>query len=96
VAAALAGVALPGKRRYALSIAVVRLESTRGERSASASCAVSAALRDADTGTLLFIVEGRARAEDGAAFVARAERDALAAAAQRAVAALPEALRRSS
>lgn len=81
------------RRRYTLSAAVVRLESaTTGERTLSASCTVSAAVRD-DRGTLLAIVEGRARADDAANAAARAERDALAAAARSAIKRVPETIR---
>lgn len=83
-------------RRYAVSATVTRLSTTpTGERSVASSCAVSAAVRDLDTGNLLFIVEGRARAEDSAASADRAERDALRAAVRGAVAALPDGLRKS-
>lgn len=88
--------ALRLSRRYAISATVVRLATTRtGERSLAAACTVSAAVRELDTGNLLFVVEGRARAEDGVAEAARAERDALRAAVQNAVAAVPDGLRRS-
>jgi hypothetical protein len=84
------------RRRYALTASLVRLSTTRtGERSLAASCAVSAAVRDAESGVLLFIIEGRARAEDSDAAGARAERDALRAAVRGAVAAVPEALRKT-
>jgi hypothetical protein len=83
------------RRRYKLSAAVARLESaSTGERTLRASCTVSAALLD-DRGALLAIVEGRARAEDGQPFAARAERDALAAAARSAIRALPESIHRA-
>lgn len=83
-------------RRYAVSATVVRLTTTRtGARSLASACTVSAAVRELDTGNLLFIVEGRARAEDSVTDAARAERDALRAAVQGAVAAVPDGLRRS-
>jgi hypothetical protein len=83
-------------RRYAVAATAVRLETTRtGERTLATACVVSAAVREADTGTLLFVVEGRARAEDSASAAERAERDALRAAVAGAVRAVPEGLRRA-
>ena len=85
------------RRRYAVSAALVRLDSTStGERTLAAACTVSASVRDADTGKLLFLVEGKARAEDASTAGARAERDALSAAVRGAITAVPEGLRRSS
>jgi hypothetical protein len=84
------------RRRYKLSASVVRLDSARtGEKSLTASCTISAAVRDADRGTILFIVQGNARAEDVPSAVLSAERDALAAAVRGAITAVPEAMRRS-
>jgi hypothetical protein len=88
--------ALRIRGRYAISATVVGLSTARtGERTVAASCTVSAAVRDASSNILLFVVEGRARAEDGATTAARAERDALRAAVQGAVGRVPEGLRRS-
>jgi hypothetical protein len=82
------------RRRYTLSAAVVRLSSARkGERAVLASCTVSTSVRDAERGTLLAIVEGRARAEDAPNAERAAERDALAGAVRGAISALPEAIR---
>ena len=84
------------RRRYALSASLVRLDTTStGARTLAVSCTVSAAVRDADSGALQFIIEGRARAEDAASSGARAERDALREAVRGAVIAVPEALRRT-
>ena len=84
------------RRRYALSASLVRLDTTStGERTLAASCTVSAAVREVESGKLLFIIEGHARAEDSAASGARAERDALRAAVRGAVVAVPDALRRA-
>jgi hypothetical protein len=84
------------RRRYTLSAAVVRLSSAQsGERSVLASCTVSASVRDAERGTLLAIVEGRARAEDGPSAAIEAERGALAGAVRGAITALPEAIRQA-
>jgi hypothetical protein len=82
-------------RRYGVSATVVRLSTERTERSAASTCVVAAAVRELDTGNVLFTVEGRARAEDSASAPARAERDALRAAVEGAVRAVPDGLRRS-
>lgn len=83
-------------RRYAISATVVHLTTTRtGDRTLASACTVSAAVRELPSNNLLFIVEGRARAEDSVTDAARAERDALRAAVQGAVAAVPDGLRRS-
>lgn len=82
------------RHRYTVSALIVRLESTPlGARALSASCTVSAAVRD-ERGALLAIVEGRARAEDSATAGLAAERDALAGAVRSAIIAVPEAIRR--
>ena len=98
-AAALAAIdwgALRPSRRYAFAATVVQLTTTRtGEHTMASSCVVSASVREADTGTLLFVVEGRALAEDGIAASRAAERDALRAAVTHAVRAVPEGLRRA-
>jgi hypothetical protein len=84
------------RRRYTLSATVVELESARtGERNLTASCTISAAVRDADRGKLLVIIEGHARAEDSPTKAADAERGALAGAVRGAITAVPEAIRRS-
>ncbi|APR79697.1 Hypothetical protein A7982_05044 [Minicystis rosea] len=83
-------------RRYAVSASIMRLEtSTTGARALSSACAVSVAVRDLERGTLLFIVEGRARAEDAPDAAERAERDALRAAVNNAIAAVPNGLKRT-
>ena len=82
------------RHRYTVSALIVRLDSAPlGERALSASCTISAAVRD-ERGSLLAIVEGRARAEDAASAGIAAERDALAAAVRSAITAVPEAIRR--
>lgn len=83
-------------RRYAISATVVRLATApTSERALSAACTVSVAVREVEGGTLLFVVEGRARAEDGSTAAPRAERDALRAAVRGAITAVPDGLRRS-
>jgi len=82
-------------KSYLISASVVRLDSMSEDKKLRASCTVSATLRDAERGTILATLEGRARAEDAATKGERAERDALAAAAQGAVNAIPEAIRRA-
>ncbi len=84
------------RRRYLVSATVVKLDSTKtGERTLSVACTVSAAVREADSGRIVFLVEGKARAEDAASEGERAERDALGAAARGAMKALPEGLRQA-
>jgi hypothetical protein len=88
--------ALRLSRRYAISATIVRLSTaSTGARSLAASCSISVAVRDLERSTLLFVVEGRARAEDGADAAARAERDALRAAVQNAIAGVPGGLQRT-
>ena len=82
------------RRRYRVSASVVRLESGRDGRVLTASCAVSAAVRD-DRGALLAIVEGRARAEEEGSAPASAERGALEGAVHGAIKRLPEAIRQA-
>lgn len=82
-------------RRYGVAATVVRLETTRTGGRALTACVVSAAVRELDTGNLLFVVEGRARVEDSAAADDRAERDALKTAIVGAVRAVPSGLRQS-
>jgi len=82
-------------KKYTVSAAVVRLDSKREADGLKATCTVSATLREAKTGTLLAIVEGRAQAEEAPSAGARAQRGALAGAARGAVTALPEAIRRT-
>jgi len=84
------------RRRYKISASVVKLESAASSaRSLTTSCTVSAALRDAERGTVLAIVEGKAKVEDAPAAIAAAERDALAGAVRGAISALPEAIMRA-
>jgi hypothetical protein len=84
------------RRHYKLSASVVRLSSARnGDQNLMASCTISAAVRDAERGTLLVIIEGRARAEDAPGAAAEAERGALAGAVRGAITAVPEAIQRS-
>lgn len=83
-------------RRYGVAATVVRLETKRtGDRTLATAGVVSAAVRELDTGNLLFVVEGRARVEGSASADERAERDALRTAIQGAVRAVPDGLRRS-
>ena len=82
------------KRRVSLSASLTRLDSTQTQKTLQATATVSATLRDARTGALLAILEGRAQAEDRPSAAAAAERDALKAAVRQAVGSIPEALRR--
>ena len=82
------------RRQVHVSAALVRLESTQDAKVLLANATVSATLRDARTGALLAILEGRAQAEDRPGEAAGAERDALAGAVRGAITAIPEAIRR--
>lgn len=88
------------RRSYLVSASLVKLEAQTAGAGLRALCAVSATIRDAEHGTILAVVEGRARAEEGSPgtrgdAAVRAERGALSAAAHGAVAAIPEAIRRA-
>ncbi|WP_050431710.1 hypothetical protein [Chondromyces crocatus] len=82
------------RRGYKVSAAITRLESGREGKTLRASCAVSAAVRD-ERGSLLVIVEGRARAEEEGSLLASAERGALEGAVHGAIHRLPEAIRKA-
>jgi hypothetical protein len=82
------------RRKVSVSASLVRLDSVQERGLLRADATVSATLRDARTGALLAILEGRARAEDRPVAAAGAERDALAAAVRGAITAIPEAIRR--
>lgn len=82
------------KQKYLVSASLVRLDGVPSERGRTASCTVSATLRTAKGGSVVAILEGRARAEDGPTSGSRAERDALAAAAKSTVRAVKDAVLR--
>jgi hypothetical protein len=82
------------RRRYLLSATLVRLESVPADGVLRASCAVSAAVRD-ERGTLVAIIEGRARADASPEAAATAERGALEGAVQGAIRRVPEAIRKA-
>jgi hypothetical protein len=84
----------PARRLYKLSAAIVALESTKIDgKMARTSCTVSVSIREAKGGTLLAIMQGRARVEDALTASAGAQRDALTGAVRGAVAGIPEAIR---
>ena len=82
------------RRRVSVSASLVRLESVEGRGVLRASATVSATLRDAKSGALLAVLEGRAQVEDRPAAAAGVERDAVAGAVRGAITAIPEAIRR--
>jgi len=84
------------ERRYLVSASVTRLDSRAEDNHTTARCTVSTTVRDADSGTVLAIIQGRALAEDDAGAEAEAERGALNGAAQGAVRAIPEAIRKAT
>lgn len=83
------------RRRYKLSASVVRLETSRSGAGLQVSCTISAAVRDAERGTLLATIEGRARVEGASSAGTSAEQDALTGAVHSAIGAVPEAIRQT-
>lgn len=88
------------RQSYLISASVVRLKAERSGDTLHATCAVSATIRDKQRGTLIAIVEGRARAEQvharpGAHPSLGVERDALSGAAQSTVGAIAKAIRQA-
>lgn len=82
-------------RRYLVSAAVTRLDSSSERNRATARCTVSTTIRDADSGSVLAIIQGRALAEDDPGAELDAERGALTGAAAGAVRAIPDAILKS-
>ena len=78
-----------------VSATLTRLSSQQSERRASATAAISLALRRADDQVLFAELRGRASAEEAAGTLASVQSAALRAAVQGAVKRLPEALQRS-
>lgn len=86
----------PARRQYLLSASIVRLDAAPlGGAMIRASCTVSVSIREAKGGTLLAILEGRAKVEDAKTASAQAQRDALTGAVKGVMAAVPEALRKA-
>ena len=81
-------------RKFKLSASVTKLEGTRERGVAAASCTVTAAIRDAERGTLLAVVEGRARAEAEPTAAKIALQDALDGAIRGAIGSVPAAIRK--
>ena len=78
-------------RQVRLSASLVRMDTEASLKKASVTCVVSALLIDVKRGTVVAIVEGRARAENET--IAKSlERAALAGAVRSALARVPEAL----
>jgi hypothetical protein len=85
------------RRRYTLSAALVRLETSRerGEEGGLVvTCTVSAAVRD-DRGSLLATLQGRAKVEGASSAALGAEQGALAGAVRGAISGVPEVIRRT-
>jgi hypothetical protein len=81
---------VPLRNEAVLSVALVKLDAETRGPTRSLTCVVSASLRGRRTGNLVAILEGRARAEGAGAM----DPDGvIAAAAQGAIARVPEALR---
>jgi hypothetical protein len=87
---------LPPRKHYKLSASIITLDASKVDaKTLRASCTVSVAIRDAKRGTLLAILEGRAKVDDLASASPRAQRDALTGAVRGAIGAVPEAIRRA-
>lgn len=82
------------RKRYKLSASVTKLDRKREGALSMATCTVTAAIRDAERGTLLAIVEGRARAEAQGSDAPTLESDALEGAVRGAITRLPATLRK--
>lgn len=82
-------------RPLVVSATLTTLSSQQRERRASATAAISLALRRADDQVLFAELRGRASAEEQAGTIASVQSAALRAAVQGAVKRLPEAVRRS-
>jgi len=81
---------VPPGHRTIVSVALVRMD-TLEEPERSATCVVSATLRDAKGGTVFAVLEGKAKAIAGEALIV--EKNALHGAVHGALAGIPEALR---
>jgi hypothetical protein len=90
------------RKPYLVSASVTHLEARRDDGALRAICTVSVTIREAQSGTILAVVEGRARSESGSARPSRdeaaveAERGALSGAVHGAVSAIASAIRRAS
>lgn len=87
---------VPRQKRFVLSVALVRLDARSAGSKLRVSCVVSAVLREARSGNVLAIAEGRAASEAEGENVARWDQidsPLVRAAAESAVAALPAAVR---
>jgi hypothetical protein len=93
--AQLAGQGVVVARPLVVSATLTRLSSQRRDRQASATAAISLALRRADDQVLFAELLGRASAEETAGTLASVQSAALRAAVQGAVRRLPEAVKRS-
>lgn len=76
-----------------VSVALVRLETLSVVGGTSSACTVSVVVRDRQGGAVLALLEGRARAEEGAARVREAEQHALRGAVRGAFARVAEAMK---
>ena len=76
-----------------LSVSLVRMDTVPTARGASTTCVISATLRTKKGGAVFAILEGRARADNGAATQKSAEASAIQGAVRGAIVRLPEALR---
>jgi hypothetical protein len=83
--------AVPKDAKLVLSVALVRIDTTRSSSGATVSCLVSATLSDAQKGSIFAVLEGRSNAQSKKVEPA-VERAAVRAAVRGAVSGLPRAI----
>ncbi|MDB4998447.1 MAG: uncharacterized protein JWM74_5879 [Myxococcaceae bacterium] len=76
-----------------LSVSLIRMDTEPTAHGASTTCVISATLRTKKGGAVFAILEGRARADNGASTQKSAEAHAIQGAVRGAIVRLPEALR---
>jgi hypothetical protein len=84
---------VPRGSHWVLSAALVRLDAETVAGTTRASCVISTTLREAKTGAIRAIMEGRARAENDPKHSLTAEKGAVTAAAHGAVKSIPDVVR---
>ena len=80
------------KSKYVLSTSLTRLETQKTDGAVKSTAVISAGVRDAKTGSIKMIIEGRASA--GADGASQAEQLALQGAVEGALRSLPDAIRK--
>jgi hypothetical protein len=82
----------PRHKGAIVSVALVRMDSESSAKGSASTCFVSVVLRDPRRGVLIALLNGRARAEDGARAATSVERSAMQASLRSALSRIPEAL----